>query len=398
MDLFSKHRSAGIQGYLSRIAPLAVLLLLALPTGALGDTIHLEVSPPSPTNPPRGGTVYITASGSASSTMDEIHVASPPSGERCPQEYPEELAQVNLKWTSPIEDGWHAMTTPTYSYSFFFTEDTRPVICGYLTHVVDEEGYTAKIVAIASTEFQVLYGPSEAEVAEQYKSVQEKKQKEEAALREKKQQEEAAQRKYGEEAPSRQAAKEAAEAQTKKAAEAKAKEVAEQAPVSLLRVKAIAHPGDSSNKPGHTKIAVTTNAYAHVTVTLNHHAGTFHYRAPGKGGSEIGWSCSHPGLTYHYVVTAVGGSGAALTSSGSFRTVSATWCSNTKNREAAEAEQERHQTEDERHQAEEKHRQEVKRFDSNCEKLGGTPIELPTSEGRRIYCRGPNGGVIPVPH
>jgi hypothetical protein len=115
------------------------------------------------------------------------------------------------------------------------------------------------------------------------------------------------------------AATEAAEAQAKEAAEAKAREVAEQARVTFLRVKAVSDPGASSSNPGHTKIAVTTNPYAHVTITINQHGGTFRYRAPGNGGADIAWSCRHPGLTYHYVVTVAGGSGAVISRSGRFR-------------------------------------------------------------------------------
>jgi hypothetical protein len=362
MTLLSADRAAGAcrrrrswtvspRGLLVRIAFVAVLLLLALPAGALGDTIHLEVSP---ANPPRGGidNVNITASGSASSTEDEIYVGSPPVGEHCPQEYPEESDRVG--WESPIEDGWHAMTIPSYNYGFFFTYDSRPVVCGYLTHFVyDPETLTGKLVAVASTELQIIYGPSEEEVAREVTKDREEKANHEheqldqelAAAGRKGEEEraakaanEAAKAKYEAEAPARQAAKESAEAQAKKAA----KELAERAPVNLLQVEAVRHPGDSSSNPGRTKIEVTTNAYAHVTIALSHRAGTLRFRASstGEGRTDVAWSCNHPDLTYHYAVTVIGGSGAAVRRSGSFRTVSDAWCANTKKREAAEAAQE----------------------------------------------------------
>lgn len=339
MDLFSKPRSGGSWGYLSRIAPLAVLLLLALPAGALADTIHLEVSP---SNPPRGGSMTIVASGSASSTSDEVHVASPPSGEPCPQKYPGLEEERIKQWKKPISS-WEWATTPSYNISFYF-ESAGPIICGYLTDTVEtkEYSFTYETVTLASTELQVVYGPSKAEVE---KAQEEKRDQELAADRKQGEEEraakaanEAAKAKYEAEAPARQAAKEATEAQAKKAA----KEAAERAPVSLLQVEAAPNPGDSSSKPGHTKIAVTTNAYAHVTVTLNHHAGTFRFQASstGEGRTDVAWSCNHPDVTYHYVVTAIGGSGSVVRRSGSFRTVSAAWCANTKKREAAEAAQE----------------------------------------------------------
>jgi hypothetical protein len=340
-----------------------VLSFLALPGGALADTIHLEVSSPSPANPPREGTVYVTASGSASSTEDRIYIGSPPIGERCPQEYPEETARVG--WDSPIELLWHPMTAPTYSYQFFFSEDSRSVVCGYLIHFVyNDETDTGKLVALASTELLVIYGPSGEEVAQKAKSE-----------REKTQQEEAAQHKYEEEAPARQAAKETAELQAEKAA-------AEQAPVTFLRVKAVAHPDLDSFEAGHTTIAIATDPYAHVTIIVNHRVGTFRYRATGKGGIELRWSCGHPGITYSYVVTAVGGSGASLRRSGHFKMASAAWCAAERKRETQEVEERRRKEQSPQGKIE--HAEE-----EYCEKvIGGIPGGFVTAAGH-IYlnCR-----------
>jgi hypothetical protein len=283
-----------------------------------------------------------TASGSASSTRDEIRIASPPSGEPCPQKYPG-LEEERLKhWKQPISS-WEWATTPSYNVSFYF-ESAGPIICGYLTDTVEtkEYSFTYETVTLASTELQVGYGPSQAEVE---KTQEEKQDQELAVARQRGEEEraaEAAKAKYEAEAPARQAAKEAAEAQAKRAAEAKAREAAERLPVSLLQVETVRQPGGSSSKPGRTKIEITTNPYAHVTITLNHHAGTFRLRASsaGEGQTDVAWSCNHPDLTYHYAVTATGGSGAAVRRSGSFRTVSDAWCAHTKKREAAESAQE----------------------------------------------------------
>src|SRR5271168_3854711 len=86
-----------------------VLPLLALPGASLADTIHLEASP---TNPPRGGNMTVTASGSTSSATDEIRVASPASGGPCPKEYPG--FAIELEWVRPLSAGLYA-STPTYN-------------------------------------------------------------------------------------------------------------------------------------------------------------------------------------------------------------------------------------------------------------------------------------------
>lgn len=297
---------------------MALLLLGACSAGA--DTINLEVSP---ANPPRGGSLSITASGSAASTKDEIHIASPSPGEGCPQKYPGLEEERIKQWKTPIPS-WEWATTPSYNKNFYF-ESAGSVVCGYLTDSVEikEYSFTYETVTLASTELQIIYGPSEAEVEEQ-------------------------KQKYEEEAPARQAALEAAEDQARKVAEAKARELAEEAPVSSLRVDTVRHPEGSSGKPGRTKIEIFTNAYAHVTIILNHHEGTSRFQATGAGGAatDVLWSCSHPDLTYHYTVTAIGGSGARLSRSGSFKTVSDTWCANTKKREAAEAAEEARESSD----------------------------------------------------
>jgi hypothetical protein len=161
--------------------------------------------------------------------------------------------------------------------------------------------------------------------------------------------------------------------EVERATEAKAREAAEQAPVSLLRVEIVADPGEYATNPGHTKIAVTTNSDAHVTIKLNHYGATFRYRAPGNGGVDIAWSCRHPGLTYHYVVTAIGGSGASISRSGRFRVpLTASMC----RADARRSEERRRQ---EAHEAEEQKRKEE------------SP-RAKTEEHEREYCRQVLGG------
>ena len=310
---------------------IAVLPLLALPTRALADTIQLEVSPSMP-RPGYGMT--ITAFGSASSKEDQISIVAPPPGEVCPAQYSfEEVWPSGWKLPTP----WFAWaTSPTFSQQFVYFESIGPTVCGYLTyqneHLVNEV-WVWEHFTLATATLPITYGPSIEE--ENAKSTKEREQREH---------EEAAKRKYEEEAPQRQAAKEAAEAQAKRAAEAKSKELAEQAPVGFLHVAVISHRLGSYAHPGASDIAYETSKYAHVVITINHSGGTHSYRASGEPKHfTFNWSCHQSGLTYHYVVTAVGGSGPTLSRAGHFRSVSAKWCANAKRREAAEGAQEAHE-------------------------------------------------------
>jgi len=183
-------------------------------------------------------------------------------------------------------------------------------------------------------------------------------------------------------------------AQAKQEAEAKAREVAERDPATALTVKVSQHRRNSAKNPGYTMLLVTASPYARVTITVDHHGGIVHSQLePGLSrGIEIGWSCRHPTLTYHYAVTAVGGSGPPLRRSGSFRVpLSASTCRALRiaeaHRIAARHRQERREAE------EEKRREKSPQFKIEhaereyCEKvLNGSPGEPFTAAGH-IYTR-----------
>ncbi len=213
-------------------------------------------------------------------------------------------------------------------------------------------------------------------------------------------------------------AKEAAEqtaARAKEAAEqaaARAREAAERAPATRLEVKLRSHHGGFYGEPGHTDIFITATPYAHLAFTADHGLGKKHWRQPGgKAGEDeeeanegevghiiIRWSCRHPGETVHYSVQALGGSGSPLVRREHFKEpLSRQWCAAAKRREQREATEERqHQAEERREEAAQR-RHAVEHFETNCRAIGGTPVEISTSEGRQVVCRSKNGGIIPVP-
>lgn len=192
------------------------------------------------------------------------------------------------------------------------------------------------------------------------------------------------------------AAQKAAEAQAKNTHEAEAlhaQEVRERQiekdPATLLRVKVVSHAGRSSSHPGHTTLIITTSPLVHVTVTFNHHAGSHRLQASGNEPAlfevEQGWSCGHPGLTYQYVVTAIGGSGSALRRSGNFRTVSSSRCAALRvadERRSAE----RHREAEEERREHESPKYKIEQAEKEyCEKVIGGRPGFPTTVAGHIY-------------
>jgi hypothetical protein len=257
---------------------MALLLLGACSAGA--DTINLEVSP---SHPRRSESMTITASGISSVASAEVSVGTPPAGEQCPSEYPN--TATFLKWP-------------------YWTSGERVEQIGMSEGVAPPVNY--KLSFITNVESELEFQHPGTEICGYLTYFTE----------------------YGQ----------ATLVSTRLFIEYEEELVAryEEAPVTFLNVKTIAHPGDNSSYPGATKIDVQTNAYAHVTIALNHNAGIVDYLAPGKEGAKIIWSCSHPGLTYHYIVTATGGAESRLIHSGNFKTVSPAWCASIKRKEAIE--------------------------------------------------------------
>ena len=184
----------------------------------------------------------------------------------------------------------------------------------------------------------------------------------------------------------------------------------ERAPATFLNVTVRSHRGSFYSAPGWTAIVISTSPYARVTVTGDHGARTFRFQHPEAGGwGEPGpevlttyWSCHGRGQTLHFSVQAQGGSGAPLMYSGHFKnTLTARWCAAAKRKERAEGFERRAKVRKEAaehaRRERERHQREVERFETNCRAIGGTPVEIHTSEGNRIVCHSKTGGVIPVP-
>jgi hypothetical protein len=232
----------------------------------------------------------------------------------------------------------------------------------------------------------------------------------------------AAERKSGQEAE--QLAAEAAARPAAAAAREAAIAAEKQAPAARLVVRAFSRHGASYAEPGLTAFSITSSLYAHITFRGDHGTGSSRFqfvpateeeggiteagetgdvfdthlipRAPAPEAQvNIRWSCRLRGQLIHYTVQAQGGSGPPLVSTGVFRIrLTARWCIAAKHRESSE---EAHHRAEERKEAAEAHRHELERYETNCRAIGGTPVEISTSEGRRVVCHSKTGGVIPVP-
>ncbi len=117
------------------------------------------------------------------------------------------------------------------------------------------------------------------------------------------------------------------------------------------------------------------------------------------------WSCRSPGRVVHYTVTAQGPNHAPLSRSGSFREGSRKWCAQVVRLEEAgrrnyEAEVRAHEEAERTSARNERERieGEISHYEHNCKAIGGSPVWLDTSEGRRLYCHSQSGGLLPVPH
>ncbi len=167
-------------------------------------------------------------------------------------------------------------------------------------------------------------------------------------------------------------------------------------------VKAVEHSGHSSSQPGYTNLDLTTEPYAYVTVRLSRYGQITHHIEWGSSASGVAmvipWTCSSPGGTYHYVVSVrleVGG--LTVKRSGHFTPVSAARCRALKRSEVEARERSAREYAERLRQEAQESREKLEQWEGNCRALGGTPVTLYTSEGTERACRGPRGGLLPVP-
>jgi hypothetical protein len=329
------------------IASLALFFVaLAAPaTTSAADT--LTITPPP--NPRAGGPIPVTVNGSVERTYETGYLYALPNATICPSHsYEVESAFGGIFTLGNTSTGPFSSTVNLYG-----TNPGLNLVCGYIG---------SEPVTVASAEMTV--GPSaQEEAATRAQQEAQAKQAAEAKAQAESQARQAAesQARQAAETQARQAAEAKArdESQARQAAEAEAlhaQEVRErhieEGPATLLRVKAASHNGRSSSHPGHTTLIITTSPLVHVTVTFNHHARPHHYQASGNEPAlfevEQGWSCSHPGLTYHYKLTAVGGSGSPLHRSGSFKTISSSKCAALKSSERRRSEEQHREAEEQK--------------------------------------------------
>lgn len=193
-------------------------------------------------------------------------------------------------------------------------------------------------------------------------------------------------------------------------------------PVTEIHVVTKSHHGRTFQHPGYTTLEVKTAPEAAAFMTVDfwygkRHLGQRWWRPPYTPQElaeartfDFPWSCGpHGGGTIRYEAHARGESGETLHFDGSFReNLSARWCRSAKRRlEAAErrrgeeesrVRREERQAEEQRNRERASHeRAELERYESNCRTLGGTPVTIKVGNGTARVCRGPNGGIIPVP-
>ena len=280
-------------------------------------------------------------------------------------------------------------------YSYTPKSSQTYTVCGY----VDESEFAAPDAAGSAT-FTNITPQTRAE--ETARNAERAAGEAERGAEVKAAQEAAAKHKYEEEAPAREAAAEAASIARYDAEVAAARAAAHKRPVTHLSVSAVAHHRHSRNDPGYTNLDLNTSPYAHILIKLSRYGHITEHLEWGGSTKAVAmvvpWSCKSPGGTYSYTITAKSNVGRTWTRRGQFSPVSVSRCHEY---EAKEQEaRERHDREVlagyEQEAREERERRE--RYETNCRKLGGEPVELNVGGEYRIYCRAPGGGTIPVPY
>jgi hypothetical protein len=176
-------------------------------------------------------------------------------------------------------------------------------------------------------------------------------------------------------------------------------------------VKVVAHHGGFLNL-GDTEITISAPAGWRQKVTVTAHGRTVRPREPNAEKYEFAivtfpWTCKHYGLVYKYLVTAQSPSGQTLTQTGHYKGASRWWCQHGWRRASAfeirkldkQSEDETRQQEAKERRAREQVQREVERFDRNCRALGGKVVTIEVGEHGAVVpvCRGPDGGIVPVP-
>jgi hypothetical protein len=175
-------------------------------------------------------------------------------------------------------------------------------------------------------------------------------------------------------------------------------------PVGSLSVRASAHPGKASQRPGSTVLRIVTSPFALVTIKL-HRFGhrTEHFSAwpasltsrTGVLEQRYGWTCKRPGGIYSYVITARTRVGRTVSRRGHFVPVSAERCSAMKRYEQEARERSARRYAEGVRQEREAEEATQREGESNCRARGGTVVQLYVEGEPRLGCRAPLGGLLP---
>lgn len=175
-------------------------------------------------------------------------------------------------------------------------------------------------------------------------------------------------------------------------------------PVGSLSIRARAHPGKSSERPGSTVLRIVSSPFALVTIKL-HRFGhrTEHFSAwPASLASRTGvleqrydWTCKRPGGIYSYVITARTRVGRTVSRRGHFAPVSAERCSAMRRYEQEARERSARRYAEGVRQEREAEEATQREGESNCRARGGTVVQLYIEGEPRLGCRAPLGGLLP---
>ncbi len=171
--------------------------------------------------------------------------------------------------------------------------------------------------------------------------------------------------------------------------------------VKDLSVRVASHYGASTRAPGYATLYVTTSPWAYVTVRLARFGHRTEHLEWGSNesapASVVRFTCSRPGGSYRYEVTARSDVGSTLVRRGHFLAISAARCHAMERRETQERERNARSQAERLKEEARRERETLERWEHNCRALGGTPVTLYTNEGPERACRSPRGGLLPAP-
>jgi hypothetical protein len=188
--------------------------------------------------------------------------------------------------------------------------------------------------------------------------------------------------------------------------EARTKALSE--PIRNLSVTAVPHAATcrqacdgAFRRPGYTTLRITAVSFAYLTIQLVRYGHRTEHlelqREEPAWTLRIPWTCSRPGSTYHFTVSARSNVGKTLIRRGTFRPVTTARCRFLRHAVQVEREDNERQFREGQRQLEREERERLKQWEGNCRALGDTPAVLHIEGGIVHVCRTPGGYTIEVP-